>query len=316
MTVNDLEKVLSDQCDSSGRCTAAELKGFRIIRQDKQRAPKTREKVRSGCLIMHQVIRGCVVDECELRDRVLGVTVASRTAVHGHKNSRGLGKIVSTVVLAHSTRVRFVFGQCCSAGGLGLWVSFVLFPSDNAERDGKNLSQLQSSSRGGETKGAQKERGEERRDNEERVQKEEEKKRREAEEPENRVKRKNRIRLREQKLALENNSCLSNLERQIWLTSENDESESPNARNRNNREVHLDYLRHLKESVETLREIVEEAKVERPLDRSYRIILVSRFENDHFGAIMGYGDYVIGDSVISRDFTMWKGLGTPPQSVC
>ncbi|GJW89813.1 retrovirus-related pol polyprotein from transposon TNT 1-94 [Tanacetum coccineum] len=39
-------------------------------------------------------------------------------------------------------------------------------------------------------------------------------------------------------------------------------------RNRNNSEVHLDYLRHLKESVETLREIVEEAKVERPLDRS------------------------------------------------
>ncbi|GKF32720.1 hypothetical protein Tco_0102518, partial [Tanacetum coccineum] len=34
--------------------------------------------------------------------------------------------------------------------------------------------------------------------------------------------------------------------------------------NRNNREVHLDYLRHLKESVETLREIVEKAKVERP----------------------------------------------------
>ncbi|GJR28974.1 hypothetical protein Tco_1105206 [Tanacetum coccineum] len=39
-------------------------------------------------------------------------------------------------------------------------------------------------------------------------------------------------------------------------------------RNRNNREVHLDYLRHLKESVETLREIVEEAKIERPLDSS------------------------------------------------
>ncbi|GJU50287.1 retrovirus-related pol polyprotein from transposon TNT 1-94 [Tanacetum coccineum] len=39
-------------------------------------------------------------------------------------------------------------------------------------------------------------------------------------------------------------------------------------RNRNNSEVHLDYLKHLKESVETLREIVEEAKVERPLDRS------------------------------------------------
>ncbi|GJY70939.1 retrovirus-related pol polyprotein from transposon TNT 1-94 [Tanacetum coccineum] len=38
--------------------------------------------------------------------------------------------------------------------------------------------------------------------------------------------------------------------------------------NRNNREVHLAYLKHLKESVETLREIVEEAKVESPLDRS------------------------------------------------
>nr|GEX40747.1 retrovirus-related Pol polyprotein from transposon TNT 1-94 [Tanacetum cinerariifolium] len=37
---------------------------------------------------------------------------------------------------------------------------------------------------------------------------------------------------------------------------------------RNNREAHLDYLKHLKESVETLHEIVEEAKVERPLDKS------------------------------------------------
>ncbi|GKC79508.1 hypothetical protein Tco_1130282 [Tanacetum coccineum] len=39
-------------------------------------------------------------------------------------------------------------------------------------------------------------------------------------------------------------------------------------RNRNNREVHLDYPKHLKECVETLREIIEEAKVERPLDSS------------------------------------------------
>ncbi|GJS47737.1 hypothetical protein Tco_0597858 [Tanacetum coccineum] len=38
--------------------------------------------------------------------------------------------------------------------------------------------------------------------------------------------------------------------------------------NRNNREVQLHYLKHLKESVETLHEIVEEAKVERPFDRS------------------------------------------------
>nr|GEX09646.1 putative ribonuclease H-like domain-containing protein [Tanacetum cinerariifolium] len=31
-----------------------------------------------------------------------------------------------------------------------------------------------------------------------------------------------------------------------------------------------------------------------------------RFENDHFGAIMGYGDYVIGDSVISRQNNVVK----------
>nr|GEX78706.1 hypothetical protein [Tanacetum cinerariifolium] len=35
---------------------------------------------------------------------------------------------------------------------------------------------------------------------------------------------------------------------------------------RNNREVHLDYLMHFKKSVETIHEIVEEAKVVRPLD--------------------------------------------------
>ncbi|GJZ94571.1 retrovirus-related pol polyprotein from transposon TNT 1-94 [Tanacetum coccineum] len=38
--------------------------------------------------------------------------------------------------------------------------------------------------------------------------------------------------------------------------------------NRNNREVHLDYLKHLKESVKTLRGIVEEARIETPLDNA------------------------------------------------
>nr|GEZ91678.1 hypothetical protein [Tanacetum cinerariifolium] len=37
---------------------------------------------------------------------------------------------------------------------------------------------------------------------------------------------------------------------------------------RNNRNAHLDYLRHLKESVETIRDIVEEVKFVRTLDRS------------------------------------------------
>nr|GEV84198.1 copia protein [Tanacetum cinerariifolium] len=122
---------------------------------------------------------------------------------------------------------------------------------------------------------------------------------------------------------------------------------------RNNKEVHLDYLKHLKESVETLHEIVEKVKVERPLDRSpayaclytkhsqefleYVIQIVLwyldsgcskhrtgnrswlrnfvkkfigtvRFGNEHFGAIMRYGDYVIGDSVISRVYYV-EGLG-------
>ncbi|GKE25036.1 retrovirus-related pol polyprotein from transposon TNT 1-94 [Tanacetum coccineum] len=39
-------------------------------------------------------------------------------------------------------------------------------------------------------------------------------------------------------------------------------------------------------------------------DRSWTV----RFRNDHFGAIMGYGDYVIGESVISRVYYV-EGLG-------
>ncbi|GKF39971.1 hypothetical protein Tco_0120032, partial [Tanacetum coccineum] len=31
-----------------------------------------------------------------------------------------------------------------------------------------------------------------------------------------------------------------------------------------------------------------------------KFIETVRFRNDHFGAIMGFGDYVIGDSVISK----------------
>nr|GEZ09786.1 hypothetical protein [Tanacetum cinerariifolium] len=37
-------------------------------------------------------------------------------------------------------------------------------------------------------------------------------------------------------------------------------------RNRNNWDVHVDYLKHLKESVETLHKIGEEARIEKPLD--------------------------------------------------
>nr|GEU41242.1 putative reverse transcriptase domain-containing protein [Tanacetum cinerariifolium] len=92
-----------------------------------------------------------------------------------------------------------------------------------------------------------------------------------------------------------------------------------------NREVHLDYLKHLKESVETLREIVKEAKIvlwylnsgcskhmtgdhSRLKNFMKKFIGTVRFGNDHFGAIMRYGDYVIGDSVISRVYYV-EGLG-------
>nr|GFA63266.1 hypothetical protein [Tanacetum cinerariifolium] len=44
---------------------------------------------------------------------------------------------------------------------------------------------------------------------------------------------------------------------------------------RNNRDAHLDYLRHPKESMETICDIVEEAKVVKPLDRS--IVSVCRY---------------------------------------
>nr|GEV56064.1 ribonuclease H-like domain-containing protein [Tanacetum cinerariifolium] len=39
-----------------------------------------------------------------------------------------------------------------------------------------------------------------------------------------------------------------------------------------------------------------------------KFIETFRFGNDHFGAIMGYGDYIIGDSIISKVYYM-KGLG-------
>ncbi|GJS92569.1 retrovirus-related pol polyprotein from transposon TNT 1-94 [Tanacetum coccineum] len=85
---------------------------------------------------------------------------------------------------------------------------------------------------------------------------------------------------------------------------------------RNNKEVYLEYLKHLKESVGTLHEIFKEARVVQIIlwyldsgcskhmsgDRSRlwnftkKFIGTVRFGNDHFGAIMGYEDYGIGDS--------------------
>nr|GFD21039.1 hypothetical protein [Tanacetum cinerariifolium] len=57
---------------------------------------------------------------------------------------------------------------------------------------------------------------------------------------------------------------------------------------RNNREAHLDYIRHLKESVEIIHDIVEEAKVVTPLDRS--IVSACRY-TQHSQELL---EYIIG----------------------
>nr|GEZ20752.1 copia protein [Tanacetum cinerariifolium] len=53
----------------------------------------------------------------------------------------------------------------------------------------------------------------------------------------------------------------------------------------NNRDAHLNYLRHLKESVETIRDIVEEARVVRPLDKS--IVSACRYTK-HYQELLEY----------------------------
>nr|GEY41025.1 retrovirus-related Pol polyprotein from transposon TNT 1-94 [Tanacetum cinerariifolium] len=95
---------------------------------------------------------------------------------------------------------------------------------------------------------------------------------------------------------------------------------------KNNRDAYFDYLKHLKESIKTVHEIVEEVihvvmwyldsscskHIMRNLSKLKnfvsKFIGTVRFGNDHFGAIMGYGDYVISDSVISRVYYV-EGLG-------
>nr|GEV48404.1 retrovirus-related Pol polyprotein from transposon TNT 1-94 [Tanacetum cinerariifolium] len=81
----------------------------------------------------------------------------------------------------------------------------------------------------------------------------------------------------------------------------------------NNREVHLDYIKHLKESVETLREIVEEAKVERPLDRS---LASACLYTKHSQELLEYTMHQTNEPVIP--FTGVKGAtaasGSKPRS--
>nr|GEU29676.1 retrovirus-related Pol polyprotein from transposon TNT 1-94 [Tanacetum cinerariifolium] len=70
-------------------------------------------------------------------------------------------------------------------------------------------------------------------------------------------------------------------------------------RNRNNREVHLDYLKHLKVVHIVLWYLDSGCSKHMTKDRSRLINFVKnfigtvRFGNDHFGTIMGYGDYMV-----------------------
>nr|GEY84417.1 hypothetical protein [Tanacetum cinerariifolium] len=68
---------------------------------------------------------------------------------------------------------------------------------------------------------------------------------------------------------------------------------------RNNRNAHLDYLRRLKESVETIRDIVEKAKVVRPLDRS--IVFACRYTK-HSQELLKYaiGTYPQGSQLRAK----------------
>ncbi|GJW56392.1 hypothetical protein Tco_0103123 [Tanacetum coccineum] len=69
-------------------------------------------------------------------------------------------------------------------------------------------------------------------------------------------------------------------------------------RNRNNREVHLDYLTHLKESVGTLCEIVEEARITQPLD--YALEYACRYAK-HSQELLEYAFVTCPQDVIKRD---------------
>nr|GEU32378.1 retrovirus-related Pol polyprotein from transposon TNT 1-94 [Tanacetum cinerariifolium] len=80
-------------------------------------------------------------------------------------------------------------------------------------------------------------------------------------------------------------------------------------RQRNNRVVHHDYLNRLKDTLDTLccsKHMTEDRSRLRNFMKKF--IGTVRFENDRFGAIMGYGDCVLGNSVISRVYYV-EGLG-------
>nr|GEX98359.1 integrase, catalytic region, zinc finger, CCHC-type, peptidase aspartic, catalytic [Tanacetum cinerariifolium] len=74
-------------------------------------------------------------------------------------------------------------------------------------------------------------------------------------------------------------------------------------------------IKEMKEFFDELEAEVDQNAVNKKWDRSRLMNFVKKFigtvkfKNDHFGAIMGYGDYVIGESVLSRVYYV-EELGT------
>nr|GEX71973.1 retrovirus-related Pol polyprotein from transposon TNT 1-94 [Tanacetum cinerariifolium] len=67
-----------------------------------------------------------------------------------------------------------------------------------------------------------------------------------------------------------------------------------------NRESHIFYLKHTQDQADILQGILVQAKAKQSLDNELDFSCTVRFGNDQITRIMGYGDYQLGNIVISR----------------
>nr|GEV89575.1 retrovirus-related Pol polyprotein from transposon TNT 1-94 [Tanacetum cinerariifolium] len=87
---------------------------------------------------------------------------------------------------------------------------------------------------------------------------------------------------------------------------------------RKNKTAYTNYIRHTQDEAATLREIVESERLLNPLNtsldyaccpnRPLKFLSTVKFGNDHVAKIMGYGDYQIGNVIISQVYYV-EGLG-------
>ncbi|GJT71384.1 hypothetical protein Tco_1030670 [Tanacetum coccineum] len=82
-----------------------------------------------------------------------------------------------------------------------------------------------------------------------------------------------------------------------------------------NREAHINYLKYTREQAYILQGIVEQAKAKQPLDKELDFaccpdctLVYGLRMNDKIARIMGYGDYQLGNIVISSVYYV-EGLG-------